>query len=153
MDSRHPVGGSRVLAGLIDKHGEALLCDLLRYYRIDIRDLFSETAPLSPRFVLALILWLPSDSAFFASRRGGHQYQGWDESRYALAALVNEQRATNHIMLMANRDPSKPKPKAPEPFPIPDTDKKSKAPKPGSFAAIAASMLAAQRRKKELLNG
>jgi len=73
--------------------------------------------------------------------------------RYALAALVNAQRASNHIALMVNRDPKRAKPKPPEPFPLPESDKKPKAHKPGSFAAIAASMFSAQRRKKEMLSG
>lgn len=54
---------------------------------------------------------------------------------------------------MVNRDPKKPKPKVPEPFPTPDSKNKASTLKPGSFGAIAASMFAAQRRKKELLNG
>ena len=70
--------------------------------------------------------------------------------RYILVALVNAVRATNHILLMANRDPKKPKPKPPEPFPTPGEKKTTN--KPGSFAAVAASMLAEQRRKKELMN-
>jgi hypothetical protein len=115
--------------------------------------LFSDEDPLSPRYVLALILQLPTNGAFYASRRGGLQFRGWDADRYALVALVNAQRANNHILLLANSDPKKSKPKAPELFPTPDDNPKSKAPKPGSFAAIAASMMAAQRRKKELMNG
>lgn len=103
--------------------------------------------------ILALILWLPTDSAFYASRQGGPQYMGWDPDRYAAVAAVNALLANNHIHALVNRDPKKPKPKAPEPFPTPgDYDNKHR-PKPGSFAAIAASMMAAQRRKKELLNG
>lgn len=96
---------------------------------------------------------LPTDSAFYASRQGGQQYRGWDASRYALAATVNGIRATNHILMMVNRDPKRAKPKPPELFPTPDQTDKPKAPKPGSFAAVAASMLAEQRRKRELLNG
>lgn len=114
--------------------------------------MFSDADPLSPRFVLSLILHLPTDGAFFASKRGGQQFRGWDVDRYALVALVNAARAGNHIQLMVNRDPKKPKPKAPEPFPVPGDESKP-AHKPGSFAAIAASMMAAQRRKRELLNG
>ncbi len=126
--------------------------DLLHYCRVDLRDLFKDEDPLSPRYVLALIMGLPTDGAFYASRRGGQQFRGWDVDRYALVAQVNAQRATNHIMMMVNRDPKKPKPAPPDYFPIPDEDKPSK-PKPGSFAAIAASMMAAQRRKREMLNG
>jgi hypothetical protein len=114
--------------------------------------LFSDESPLSPRYVLSLIYHLPTDGAFYASRRGGQQFRGWDVDRYALVALVNAQRAGNHIQLMVNRDPKKSKPSAPDPFPTPDEDAQ-KLPKPGSFAAVAASMMAAQRRKRELLNG
>lgn len=151
MDGRKPTGGSKVLASLIDEHGEAILSDLLRYYGVDLRDLFSDERTLSPRYVLALTVHLPSDGALYASRSGGPQFRGWDVDRYALVALVNAQRASNHIQLMINRDPKKPKPKPPEPFPTPgDTAKPKHA--PGSFGSIAASMLAAQRKKRETLN-
>lgn len=96
---------------------------------------------------------LPHDGAFFAARQGGLEFRGWDTDRYALVALVNAVRAGNHIQLMINRDPKRAAPKPPAPFPIPGDETKSSAPKPGSFAAIAASMLAAQRRKKELMSG
>jgi hypothetical protein len=119
---------------------------------VDLRDLFSSESPLSPRYVLALILHLPADGAFYASRRGGQEFRGWDVDRYALVSLVNAQHANNYILTMVNRDPKKPKPKPPEPFPTPG-DKDKPNPKPGSFALVAASMMAAQRRKRELLNG
>lgn len=138
---------------MIDKHGEALLSDLLHYYRVDLRELFSEVCPFTPRYLLSLIIHLPADGAFYASRQGGQEFRGWDTDRYALVALVNAQRAGNHIQLMINRDPKRAAPKPPEPFPTPGSENKSKAPKPGSFAAVAASMLAAQKRKKELMNG
>jgi len=147
------VGGSRVLAELIDKHGEAILSDLLLYYRVDLRDLFDDVSPLSPRYVLALIFQLPTDGAFHASRQGGPQFRGWDAGRYALVAQVNAQRSTNHILMMVNRDPKRAKPKPPEWFPTPDESDKPSAPKAGSFAAIAASMISAQRKKREMLNG
>ncbi|ALA48133.1 tail assembly chaperone [Mycobacterium phage Phlei] len=143
------LGGSRVLAELIDKYGEAILCDLLQYYRVDIRDLFREEDPLSPRYVLALVLNLPKDGAFHAARRGSREYRGWDEDRYALVALVNEMKANNHLFTLAHSDPKKRKPKPPEPFPTPDTETKPQAPKPGSFAGmlIAAKKAARQRRE------
>lgn len=117
-----------------------------------MRGLFDEESPLSPRYVFSLLMHLPSDGAFYAARRGGQDFRGWDVDRYALVALVNSQRANNYILTMVNRDPKKPKPAPPEPFPTPDETSKP-AHKPGSFAAIAASMMAAQRRKKELING
>lgn len=153
MDRGIPTGGSRVLARLIDEHGEAILSDLLHYYQVDLRELLSEVDPLSPRYVLALVMQLPTDGAFHASRQGGVQFRGWDAGRYALVAQVNAQRATNHILMMVNRDPKRSKPKAPEMFPTPDIDNgKPNAPKPGSFAAVAASMMAAQRKKREMLD-
>ena len=115
---------------------------------MDLRDLFRDEGSLSPRYVLALVIWLPTKGALYASRRGGVQFLGWDVDRYALVSQVNAQRAGNHILLLANRDPSRPKPSLPEPFPTPDKEK-SGPPKPGSFAAITASLLSAQRRKKD----
>lgn len=153
MDRGYPSGGSRVLAGLIDKHGEAIFSDLLHYYQVDLRDLFSENTWLSPRIVLALIIWLPSEGAFYASRRGGPQFLGWDAERYALTTLVNEQKANNHLLMLINRDPKKPKPKAPEPFPTPDEEKKSTEPAPGSFAAMVVAAKRAARKKKEMSSG
>ena len=153
MDRRFAAGGSRALAQLIDEHGEALVSDLLHYYGVDLRDLFSDSAPLSPRYLLCLVLNLPTDSAFYASRLGGPQYRGWDAGRYALVGLLNAQNVNNHILSMVNRDPKKPKPKPPEPFPTPDQEVKTKQSKVNSFTSIAAKMMAAQRRKRELISG
>lgn len=94
---------------------------------------------------------LPPEGAFFAERAGGAEFRGWDSSRWALVTAVNELRTANYIQVMINRDPKKAKPAPPEPFPTPGA-KINKSQKPGSFAAIAASMMAAQKRKKELLN-
>jgi len=53
-------------------------------------------------------------------------------------------------LTMVNRDPKKRPPEVPDPFPTPDTEaKKSKAHKPNSFAAVAAKLFEAQRRKQE----
>ncbi|AGR46439.1 tail assembly chaperone [Mycobacterium phage Odin] len=150
------LGGSRVLAELIDKHGGAILCDLLQYFRVDLRDLFRDEDPLSPRFVLALVLCLPKDGAFYASRRGGQQYRGWDEDRYALADIYDAVQANTHMFLLANRDPKKPKPKAPKSYPRPDDLEPHKAAhKPGSFAAmvVAAKKAARERREREEADG
>ncbi|AMW64104.1 tail assembly chaperone [Mycobacterium phage EvilGenius] len=149
------LGESRALAELIDKFGGALLADLLQYYRVDLRDLFRDEAPLTPRFVLALVLCLPKDGAFYAERRGGQQYRGWDEDRHALADIYDAIQAGNHLFMMANRDPNKAKPKAPKPYPRPDDNKpKDAAPPPGSFAAmvVAAKKAARERREREEAN-
>ena len=129
---------------------------MLHYYQVDLRELFSDEAPLSPRWVLSLVMNLPSSGAFWASRRGGNQFRGWDVDRYALVSLVDAMRTNNYILTMVNRDPKKSKPIPPEPFPTPDREIKkvsASTHKPGSFAAIAASMMKAQKRKRELLNG
>lgn len=127
-----------------------MLSDLLHHYQVDLRGLFRDEDPLSPRYVLALVLDLPKDGAFYASRRGGREYRGWDETRYALAELVDAMSGSNYMFQMANRDPAKPKPKLPSPFPRPDnSEPKKAAPAPNSFAGIVASMMAEQRRRRD----
>ena len=103
--------------------------------------------------MLNLILHLPTDGAFHAARMGGQEFRGWDADRYALKAIVDGVRVTNYILTMVNRDPKKKKPDLPDPFPSPGEKTTTTQSKPGSFASIAAAMMAAQKRKKELLNG
>ncbi|QHB36913.1 tail assembly chaperone [Mycobacterium phage Roary] len=143
------LGGSLALADLLDKYGEVLIPDLKHYYGMDLRDLFSEEHPLEPRWVLAHIIYLPTESAYVAERRGGQQFRGWNPSWYALVATVNGIRALNHMYILSHIGKNSSKPKAPEPYPIPEVDRsKTEAPKANSFAGIAASMMAASRRKK-----
>lgn len=95
-------------------------------------------------WLLVHIKNLPDSSRFYAEKRGGQQFRGWDASRYATVAIVNAVRALQFAYLQAH---SKSKLKLPEPYPTPQR-KNTDAPKPGSFSFIATSMLAAQRRKK-----
>ncbi|KRD08771.1 hypothetical protein ASE48_08350 [Mycobacterium sp. Root265] len=111
--------------------------------------MFNDEDPLSPRYALALIINLPKQGAFYASRRGGPDFRGWDEDRYALADLVDEMQKSNHYFLLANRDPSKPKPKAPKPYYRPDFAKAKVVHKPGSFAAMVVAAKAAKRKREE----
>jgi hypothetical protein len=141
MDGRHPSGGSRGLAQLVDEYGEHLAADLLEFYSVDLRDLFHPEKPLTPVFLLALIRGLPEDCRFNAERRGGQQFRGWDASRYAAVATVNAVRAMTYTYVSAH---SKSRPKPPEPFPIPDSPARNQG--PGSFAFIAARKLAAARK-------
>jgi hypothetical protein len=92
---------------------------------------------------LALIVGLPADSAYAASVQGGSQFRGWDAKTYAQVATVNALRSLTHLFLLANSNPKKSKPKPQDPFPTPHDDvrKKQKKHGPGSFAAIAASMM------------
>lgn len=136
---------------MIDKHGGALLSDLWHYYGIDLRDIFSDDNPLSPRFVLSMIFGLPLDLEFNASQRGGKHYRGWGPAEYALADIATSHRATNYMYLSAHIDPKKSKkPTEPKPFPIPDDvdDKKPKK-KPNLFSQMVGSMIATSRRKKK----
>ncbi|QGJ97068.1 tail assembly chaperone [Mycobacterium phage PetterN] len=146
------VGGSRLLAELLDKYGEALVADLRREYQLDLRDLFDDEDPLDPEYVLWLIPGLSIDSAFVAERHGGPQFRGWTPSTYAQVATANGIRGLQYAYILTHIDKKAIRPNPPEPYPIParDTDKSSKpvTPKPGSFAGIAASMMAAARRQK-----
>lgn len=103
---------------------------------------------------MALVVNLPKDGAFYASRLGGPQWRGWNEDRAALAEMVDALNVGNHYFLMANRNPDKPKPKPPRPFPRPgDDDVKPAAPKKGSFAAMVVAAKKAQRLKRENMHG
>ncbi len=143
MDGRHPGGGSRGLAELIDEYGEHLAADLLEHYQVDLRDLFHPTRPLTPLWLLVLIRGLPEDCRFNAERRGGQEFRGWDADRWAAVATVNAVRALTYTYVSAH---SKSRPKPPEPFPVPGGARKNNG--PGSFAFIAAQQLAAARKAK-----
>ena len=145
MDGRNASGGSRGLAQLVDDHGEQLAADLLEFYDVDLRDVLRPEARLTPLYLLVLIRGLPDDSRFNAERRGGRQFRGWDESRYATVAIVNAVRALQWTYVASH---SKNRPPAPEPFPIPDQSIRRKSNGPGSFAFIAQAKLAAARKAK-----
>lgn len=144
MDGDHPSGGSQGLAQLIDEYGEYLTADLLEYYRVDLRDLFHPTKPLTPLFLLVLIRGLPEDCRFNAERRGGQEFRGWDASRYASVATVNAVRALQYTYVCAH---VKSRPKPPAPFPVPDSGKRVRKTGPGSFAFMAAQQIAAAKGK------
>lgn len=88
-------GGSVGLGELIERHGAALVADLWHYYRVDLRDVFTEDAPISPRLVLTLTEQLPDDSALVAAHKGGPQFRGWTASRYLLAGIFDAAQAGN----------------------------------------------------------
>lgn len=151
MDDGVASGGSRVLAELLDKYGEALVADFIREYHVDLRDLFDDENPLDPQWILWLILGLSVDSAYSAERRGGPQFRGWTPSTYAQVATANGIRGLQYSYILTHIDKKAKRPNPPEPYPIPtrETDKsKPVTPRPGSFAGMAASMMAAARRQK-----
>lgn len=150
MDGDGPTGGSAALSELIDKYGEVLVPDLLHYYGVDIRDLFRDEDPLSPRYVLTLVIHLPIESAFFAARRGGQEYRGWGPDTYAAADIATSLRTLNHLYVSAHIDRKKHRmPAPPKPYPTPETLKAQKQSKrPGSFAQVVINAKAASIKRK-----
>ncbi|UAJ16534.1 tail assembly chaperone [Mycobacterium phage LarryKay] len=144
MNATQP-GGSRALARLIDEYGDCLVADLWEMYGVDLRDIYLPESRLSPKLALVLIKELPVGSRFYAEKRGGKQFRGWDESRYALVAIVNAVRALQYTYVAAH---SKSKPKPPDPFPTPQRTKARQIRKAGSFAWMAAKQIAAARKRK-----
>lgn len=107
---------------------------------------------MSPRYVLAHVLYLPLESATVAAMRGSSKYRGWSEEMYMLASTLDAVRLLLWTTIMANKDPNKPKPPVPEPYPTPDRLLRrggNKAHKPGSFAFIAKQHAAAIRAKRK----
>lgn len=107
-------GGSRQLVQLIDDHGPAVLADLLRYYGVDLRDLWRDGTDLTPRYVFWLVEHLPADSATYAAMKGGAEYRPWTIETYLLAQAVNLLAGANHQragkrMRRAPVQPPKPK--------------------------------------------
>lgn len=150
MGEGNPPGGSLELANLLDRFGETIVPDLKHHYGIDLRDLFSEVNPISPRWALIHVHNLPMGSSTMAEVRGGEQFRGWDLDRYMAARQIDAIAALRYILILANMDPKKRKPPAPEPFPTPDKPaKKQKDERPGSFAFIAKQLLAKGKKRKE----
>jgi len=129
--------------------------DLLHYYQVDLRDLFLEGGELSPRYLLSLIVNLPLGSAYVSAQRGGSQYRGWNEDRYALVALINAVRTSNYLFVTANSDPKKSKVQPPEPYPTPDDAepgaraRRRGPPAPGSFAGTAMRLITRARKARK----
>lgn len=69
---------------------------MLRYYQVDLRDLWDEHTRLTPRYVLWLAGHLPSDSALSGSMRGGEQLRDWNSALHIQAAVAN-------MLFVANR--------------------------------------------------
>ena len=129
-----------------------MIPDLLSHYGVDIRDLFHPEKPLSPKYVLSLIMYLPMGSAFVAARRGGQEFRDWDLGRYALVDVANSLRSFQHLYLLAHIDRRRGSaPKPPKPFPTPEEKRTEKAvQKPGSFAHMVATAKALAQRKKKV---
>lgn len=138
----------------MNKHADEIVGDLKQYYNVDVRDLFREVSPLSPRYILSLVLQLPLGSAFVAAQRGGAKYRGWDHAMYAQVALINAVRTQNYMFVCANSNPKKKKPEEPVPYPTPDDPavggrRRKGPPAPGSFAGTAMRLIARARKARK----
>jgi hypothetical protein len=140
VDGGHVSGGSYTLGQLIDSYGAEIAADLAEVYRVDLRDVF--TTP--PHWLLMLIVQLPAGSRFYAARRGGPQFRGWDETRYIMAAVVNSIRVLQWTYIAAH---TKRRPPLPEMMPLPDMERKRRD-GPGSFAHTAKMKLELARQRK-----
>lgn len=105
---------------------------------------------------MVLIKELPISSRFYAEKRGGRQYRGWDESRYTTAAVVDAIRALQFTYILANTEKSKrSRIPTPELYPRPETSVRSlsKKLKPGSFGSVVASAFIAARKRRAQADG
>lgn len=59
---------------------------------------------MSPRELYALITWLPEDSAFRASLRGGLAHRGWTTDRILIASLLEQAQWNGYNFIKANSD-------------------------------------------------
>lgn len=116
-----PGGGSLSLGGLIDAHGPALAWDLPRA-GLDlwdvIADLVSDRPARSPRYMLAVLQWLPVDGPAYASFRGGRHWLGWTPAVQAAADLWDLTAAVavgQGGSKKKPKPPTYPRPKAPAP--------------------------------------
>lgn len=113
----------------MDEHGDELYADFLRYYHVDLRDLW--TGRLTPRLVLALVRHLPWDSAYVTALRGGAEYVGWDRHAQILADVYDAINTLTYVFRAAHSDkPKKVKPLPPYPRPGVKAEEKPKLPNP-----------------------
>jgi len=108
---------------MLKDHGETIYPDLLRFFGVDIHDLFREEKHLTPKQVLLLIRSLPPESATSASIRKLPEAAGWGMDTYLLASLIDAVRENSHINAQAH---SKKKLKRPERIKVPGMVKSSK---------------------------
>ena len=87
-----PGGGSRALAELIDKHGEAIEATLATF-GVDLYDVYRGDVP--PSKVFRLLKWSAPDSPFRASVAGGPDRLGWTGPMSLLADLWDILAAVN----------------------------------------------------------
>lgn len=120
MDGGGSGPGSLRLHELIEKHGGEIYADLLRFYGVDIHDIFDGS--LTPRHALALVEHLPIESATATAIRGGAEFYGWDRHAYMIADLIDAVLHLHNVTVKAN---SKNPKRVPEPDPYPRPKEKA----------------------------
>ncbi|MFI1580009.1 hypothetical protein [Embleya sp. NPDC020630] len=120
---RPGAGGIAGLAYLLREHGEAIEADLLRYYRVDLLDLYR--GEMSWRRLRVLIRYLPPESAtarVLQPRDAADEFWSAPMDRRMGAWLINAARETTFATIVMNGDPRKVK-KLKPPKPIgPDVE-------------------------------
>lgn len=117
--------GSLSLCELLDKHAGEVTADFLRFYGVDIRDLFRPGGDLSPKRAITLVEHLPIDSALAAALRGGPAFHGWDRHSYLLADIYDALSLLSFITLKVNSQNPR-RVEKPESYPRPDQEAKKK---------------------------
>jgi len=113
----HSGGGSLILAGLIDKAGEAIYQDFREVYNVNLIDEIRDDTP--PLELLMLIRGLKLGSRFVSTLQGSAEFVGWDAPAYQMATLIDAVNYTTFAVIAAN---SKRKPKEPKPSYRPKKD-------------------------------
>lgn len=122
-----------------------LYSDLLRFYGVDLSELFVDTASLSPRRVLWMVEGLPMESRTSAVLRKSPDSTGWTTSDYLTANVIDAVRE-NTFVNMQVRTKKRLKPFARTPIP---GGEKEAPKKQNSFVAMAQKQFAFSTRKKE----
>lgn len=110
---------------------------------MDLRDLFSEDDPLTPKRAVALIEGLPPESRTAAILREDEESYGWKTSDYLLAAIANSVREGTFVNMQVR---TKKKLTPIEPIEVPGVKKQKKQKKANKFVQMAQAQLAKQQR-------
>lgn len=70
--------------------------------------------------MLALLSWLPDDSAVAASAAGGRQHRGWGQDRWLLKHIFDATQTNGVIAMKVAAGKKANRIKDPEPWPDPD---------------------------------
>lgn len=127
------------MARLIREHGDALHADWQRFYGLRLMESLYELH--SPDELVAMVMWLPDDAAFWASKKGGPEHKGWTVDRILAVLQLEAAQWHRHDFVVANskRNSSIEKP---APIPFPGRPKVEKRDKGTSFMGIVRNLQA-----------